>query len=51
MRVVIALCLVRCGWWVHPIRPVLVLVLVLVLDRLVRRGLRSLDQPSQQRRP
>ena len=41
MRVVITPCWVRCGWWVHPVRP--------VLDRFFRRGLRSLDQPSQQR--
>ena len=49
MRVVIARCLVRCGWSVPPVRLVLVLsIAVLVLDRLFRRGLRSLDQPSQQ---
>ena len=45
-----ALCLVLGGLWVHPVRLVLVLsIAVLVLDRLCRRGLRSLDQPGQNR--
>ncbi len=48
MRVVTAWCVVV--GWVHPVPLVLVLsIAVLVLDRLLRRGLRWLDQPSQHR--